>query len=113
MPPASSGPCISQWHLTRQAGVTRNRWAVQGRGCRDVAIPCLLTAQREKRSGRRQSCASCLATPLQISILSQNIFSSDSDGFTGAGSGRHCSGGFKKHTVPGGAVHPLWPSGQA
>ena len=57
-------------------------------GCRDAAIPGLLTARREERSRRRQSFASCLATPLQISILSENVFfPAIGMGFTGAGSG--------------------------
>lgn len=61
--------------------MARGAGLVGAEGCRDAAIPCLLTAQREERSRRQQSCARCLATPLQISILSENIFSSNLDGF--------------------------------
>lgn len=82
-----------------QAGRAQERWAGRGRGIQGCSHG-LLTAQREERSRRRQSCASCLATPLQISILSENVFPSDLDGvFTGTGSGLDDQVVLRDHTL--------------
>lgn len=99
---ATSGPCFSHWCLPRQVGTGWGRqgglgWP--GRGIRGHSH-CLLTAQREERSRRQQSCASCLATPLQISILSENIFFQRFGWvFTGSGSGLDDQVVSRNHTL--------------
>lgn len=106
LPLAMNSPCLSQSLLfpvpvDTSPGVPALGWP--GREMQGCSHPCLLTAQREERS-----CASCLATPLNISILSENIFSSHSMGFSGAGSGLADQVVLRDHTSYLEGLHTLF-----